>query len=385
MFSLGYVYMFIFSATLPQMSVHFSVTSAIAQLTMTVYLLGFCLSQLIYAPISNAFGRKKALYFGSTLALIGTFLSLIFFHLRHYEAFLIARFIMALGACVGTVLAFTMIADVYSAKERKIRFTYLSMTLAIMLNLSIFTGGWIMKFFGIEGVFYFLFLFSLLVLYNIYHLPETAKEINIKHIHPKRVLKNYSIALKQPQLWIFALLVGCITASLYSFSTIAPFISVHVLKISAVSYGNWTLLTSLGIFFGPLCARLLTSYLPTFRAIVIFNLIALFLAAVMFILFFHGYVNVYDFFILTTFYYFLISVIFPNAGTLALQDATDTASSSSVFAFLYVGMSFLWLCLTSLLHEQKAYEVPLNFLLLMVIAALLSIVAKGFIIKNKGA
>ena len=376
MFSLGYVYMFVFSATLPEIAKHFSISATTAQLTMTVYLSGFALSQLIYAPIANAFGRIKALYFGSFLAILGTLLTLLFYYLQDYTAFLIARLLMSLGACVGTVLAFTMIADVYTPKERRSRISYLTLTFAVMTNVAIFIGGWVMKFFGVEGVFYFLLLFSGLVLFNIYNLPETAKEIHIKHLYPKRFLKNYYVAIKKPQLWLFGIVVGCIAASIYSFSTLAPFIAMNVLKLSPTSYSNWVLLTSLGLLLGPLCSRILMPFVSSFRMIVSFNLLSLLFIGIILYLFSIGYANVFVLFIGTTLYYFAASAIFPNGSVLAIRDAVDTASSSSVFAFIYIGMSFVSLLVTSLLHEEKIIEIPLNFLAFMAFIFVISIVAR---------
>ncbi|NGX31440.1 MAG: Bicyclomycin resistance protein [Chlamydiae bacterium] len=377
LFSLGYIYFFIFSPTLPMLSEHFQVSVGEAQLTMTIFLLGFAISQLIYAPIANAFGRKKAIYFGCILAILGALMALYAYKINAFTFFLTARLIMAFGACVGTVLVYTMIADVYNLKHRKIKIIYLTLMLAVMNNVAVFIGGFLLDYLGVNWIFYFLILYAVLVLISSYFLPETAEEINIKHLRIEVFCKKYLVALKDPRIFIFGLISGFMAASIISFATVAPFIMMNQMKMSATDYGTWMLVTSIGLLVGSLFARFLAGKLSDFNTIVIFSICAVVSVFVMFLVFVFGFINPYTLFFPVTVYYIFIIIIFPNSAAMAIEHAVDKATSSSAFAFVYLMLATLTLFVMNILHEKRAFAIPLNFLVFMCAIAILLVIAKG--------
>lgn len=57
--------------SLPAMSEYFAISHLEIQATLTLYLFGFGVSQLIYGPLSDIYGRKKILLLGLGIFIIG--------------------------------------------------------------------------------------------------------------------------------------------------------------------------------------------------------------------------------------------------------------------------------------------------------------------------
>ncbi|HEV7381200.1 MAG TPA: MFS transporter, partial [Dyadobacter sp.] len=70
------------------------------QLSLTSYLIGICLGQVVYGPLLDRYGRKKPLYVGLflyVLASIGCAFT------SSVDSLITMRFLQAMGGCVGLV------------------------------------------------------------------------------------------------------------------------------------------------------------------------------------------------------------------------------------------------------------------------------------------
>jgi DHA1 family bicyclomycin/chloramphenicol resistance-like MFS transporter len=87
--------------SLPSLTGVFNTDVAHVQLTLSVFLLGFAVSQLIYGPLSDRFGRVPMLIGGLAIYLLAS-IACVFS--TSIEALIAARFFQALGGCCGPVL-----------------------------------------------------------------------------------------------------------------------------------------------------------------------------------------------------------------------------------------------------------------------------------------
>ncbi len=81
------------------------------ELTITGFLIGFCLAQLVWGPISDRYGRRLPLLIGMTLFIVGSIgcaLSQTIAEIVFWRVF------QAIGACTGPMLARAMIRDLFS-------------------------------------------------------------------------------------------------------------------------------------------------------------------------------------------------------------------------------------------------------------------------------
>ena len=82
------------------------------QLVLSVYMLGFGTTQLLYGPVSDALGRRKPLFFGLAIYLIAAFSALI---APNFGTLLALRFVQGLGAASTRVIAQSVVRDTFTA------------------------------------------------------------------------------------------------------------------------------------------------------------------------------------------------------------------------------------------------------------------------------
>ncbi|MBC9210054.1 multidrug effflux MFS transporter [Roseomonas aerophila] len=117
---------------LPALAGHFAVPYASAQLTLTVYLVGIAVGQLIYGPLSDRFGRRPLLLAGLCIYFVASLAAALAPSIGLLVA---ARAIQAAGACAGMVMTRAMIRDVFPRDQAasKIGFVMMGMTVAPMM------------------------------------------------------------------------------------------------------------------------------------------------------------------------------------------------------------------------------------------------------------
>src|SRR5690625_4762343 len=96
-------------AGLPMAAEDFGITTAAAQLTLTVYIIGMALGQLVVGPLSDRLGRRKPLLIG-----IGAFvlLSASIAFAPTLEIMLVLRLLQGFAASTGMVLGRSIVHDI---------------------------------------------------------------------------------------------------------------------------------------------------------------------------------------------------------------------------------------------------------------------------------
>jgi DHA1 family bicyclomycin/chloramphenicol resistance-like MFS transporter len=115
LFVYGWLSVNIYLPILPRLEEVFQIGGQTAKLTVTVFLLGFGFSQLIWGPVSDRFGRKPVLLAGLTISVIGAVLSGL---APTIGLFMAARFAEALGLGVGPVLGRAVLSDTFADLRR---------------------------------------------------------------------------------------------------------------------------------------------------------------------------------------------------------------------------------------------------------------------------
>lgn len=113
-----------------------------AELTITGFLIGFCIAQLIWGPVSDHFGRRLPLFIGMVLFVIGSAgcaLSTDIGQIVFWRVF------QALGACTGPMLARAMIRDLFSRTRAAQMLSTLMIIMAIAPIAGPLLGGQMIK------------------------------------------------------------------------------------------------------------------------------------------------------------------------------------------------------------------------------------------------
>ena len=225
----GPVGMHIFVPALPAAAKDLHATPAALELTISLYILGLAVGQLLYGPASDRFGRRPALLVGLSIFTIASVAGLF---APDVHTLVVARFFQALGGCSGLVLARAIIRDTSQAHEaaRRLALTNLLVTAGPAVAPLIGGGlsalwGWRTILMGLSalGVANFVLAWRI--------LPETRPEALF--VSASRYARDYVGLLRSRQFLGYAIGGACATTSLYAFIACAPFIFVDRLHVPA--------------------------------------------------------------------------------------------------------------------------------------------------------
>src|SRR5467141_2402938 len=178
---------------LPVLATTFGRDISIAQMTVSLYMVGIACSQIIMGPLSDRFGRRPVL-----LAVLGLMVaaSAACIFAESLPQLIAARFLQALGGAAGMVVSRAIIRDLYSRDRIS---SMISLVIAVMMiaqMLSPLTGGLLETAFGWRAIFYVITAVSLMIAVAIaLALPET-RCVRFAPRHSLERLIRFGLALQ---------------------------------------------------------------------------------------------------------------------------------------------------------------------------------------------
>ncbi len=246
----GTMAMHIFVPALPRAAVELGASAAEMQLTVSLYLLGMAVGQLVYGPLSDRYGRRPVLMGGLvlyTLAGLGAALA------PGAGSLIVARLLQALGGCAGLVLGRAIVRDSTEGSEAARRMALMNLLITIGPGLAPIVGaamseslGWRSILFLLSGVGVVTFLFAWRL------LPETGPRMLVNRAV---LLRNYVALLRSPAFLGLALGGSCATTAMYAFVAAAPFIFTEQLHRPVGEVGFYLCGLVSGVWIGSMLAR----------------------------------------------------------------------------------------------------------------------------------
>src|SRR6202165_337471 len=158
---------------LPMLATTFGRDIGVAQMTVSLYMVGIACSQIIMGPLSDRYGRRPVLLAGLGLMVLASAGCILAETLPQLIA---ARFLQALGGATGMVVSRAIIRDLYSRERVS---SMISLVIAVMMiaqMLSPLTGGLLETAFGWRSIFYVISAASPAIAVAIaVTLPETRR------------------------------------------------------------------------------------------------------------------------------------------------------------------------------------------------------------------
>lgn len=206
--------------------------------TMSAYLIGIALGQLVYGPISDRFGRKPPLYAGFALYALGSLGCMI---ASSMEMLMSMRVLQALGACGGMVIGRAIIRDRCEPHEAARAFSMLMAIVSLGPILAPSMGGIVVTVFGWRGVFVFQALLAvLLVIAMHFVLTETRDPSSVRPLSVPAVAIDYHTLIRDPAFIGYTLAGAFGMASLFAYVTGAPAVLIERYGLSPQQFG-WLL------------------------------------------------------------------------------------------------------------------------------------------------
>jgi DHA1 family bicyclomycin/chloramphenicol resistance-like MFS transporter len=240
----------ILAPAMPGLIGAFSTDAGAVQLTLSLFLLGMAISQIVLGPLSDRFGRRPVMLVGLAITVVANFAALA---ATSIAALVLARALQAFGATCGIVIARAVIRDLYARDRAASMIGWVTMAMVVVPMIAPLIGGALDTAYGWQGIFVFVGLFTVAVLvWTALQLPEThAAPVGGGFAH---FIADASSLLRDPAFIGYALVSAFNSAMFFTFIGGAPHVVVTIMHRSPTEYGTWFLIMSLTYMAGNFAA-----------------------------------------------------------------------------------------------------------------------------------
>ncbi|MBF7683438.1 multidrug effflux MFS transporter [Acinetobacter sp. B5B] len=338
------------------------------ELTITSFLMAFSVAQLIWGPISDYIGRKKPLFIGMILFVIGSIgcaLSQTIDHIIFWRIF------QALGACTAPMLARAMVRDLYDRVEAAQMLSTLMLIMAIAPILGPLIGGQILKLSSWHAIFWLLAMIGMIMFLCIFKLPEThlVKTQQQKNMPIRQAFLNYGHLLKN---WLFMRYVLSLTAfyvAAYAFIVGSPLVYISYYHIDSQHYGWLFGLNIVGVMLVSIINKKLVKHVALHILLKWATTISMVAMLILIYLFFSGHMTLLRLVIFLFIFFSMNGVVAATSIAAALDMVPQTAGSASA---LIGSMQYGSGVISSLLLTLGKGDSPQAMIVIMAIFATVS-------------
>lgn len=256
----------LFVPSMPGLVSLFNTDYGTVQLTLTLYLAGIAIGQLLYGPISDRIGRRPTLLAGLT---VFTLASLLCAFASSIEWLIAGRVLQALGGCAGMVLGRAIVRDVYEREEAAPVIAFITMAMAVAPMIGPAIGGYLDSAFGWFAGFYIVAAAGGAALaYAIPTLHETH-HARTDRIDVVSLARSYGALLSSRAYLGYTLNTSFSIGCFFAFLSSAPYVTIEILKIPPQVYGFFFIIVSLAYIAGNFIATRISRRLGIDRMILL--------------------------------------------------------------------------------------------------------------------
>ena len=271
--ALGQISTSIYIPSMPSLVAALDTDMERVNLTLTVFLVGFAISQVVYGPLSDRFGRRPVLLAALVLYLAA---SLACAFSPTIEVLIAARFAQAVGACAGPVMARAIVRDVYERERAARVLAYIGIAFAVSPAITPIIGGYLQAWFGWRANFLFLSGVAGAVLLAVWWaLGETVARPDPKATRPGQIARTSVMLLRSRDFLGHMLSTAFVFAGLMAYTAAAPFLFIDTLGLSPERFGVLAVFNVIGFLAGTLAAGRWTIRVGIEPMVMIGNLLAL--------------------------------------------------------------------------------------------------------------
>jgi DHA1 family bicyclomycin/chloramphenicol resistance-like MFS transporter len=303
------------------------------QLVVVAYVALFGVSQLVYGPLADSFGRRSVLIYALGIYIAGTVLCVL---APSFELFLAARAMQGVGAAATRVIATAVVRDLTEGR-RMAQVMSMAMTVFMIVpiiapgigQLILFIAPW-------RWIFGALLIYALIILaWAMLRLPETLKPEYRAQFNPRAIFTNYRAVFRERQTIGYMIATTFVTGCLFGYITSSEQIFVDVYNLGPafpIAFGAVAIAISGGTFMNSRLVVRQGMRRLSHTMIIAFTVTAALLAGLAAI----GAAGFWTFTILIAAAFAMFGLIASNFNALAMEPVGRIAGSASA---LYGGVT----------------------------------------------
>ena len=231
---------------LPVISAQFGVPAGSAQMTLSTYILGFALGQLLYGPMADSLGRKPVIL-GGTLVFAGAAVACALAQTIDHLIFM--RFLHGLAAAAASVVINALMRDIYPKEEFSRMMSFVILVTTIAPLVAPMAGGAVLVWFSWHAIFWILALAALLASAMIFFfIDETLPAEHRQKFHIRTTIGNFASLFRHKRVLSYMLASGFSFAGMFSFLSAGPFVYIELNHVSPQHFGYYFALNIVFLF-----------------------------------------------------------------------------------------------------------------------------------------
>jgi len=353
----------IYAPSLPGIAISLQTEMDWVQWSLSIYMVGVALSQLIYGPISEGVGRKKPILFGLSLLFVGS----VFCALSQNIFYLIlGRLIQGCGAGAVAALWRPIFRDIFKGDELAKYTSYLVIFIIFIIPVAPALGGYFEHYFGWRSTFFFMLGYTLVALCSVvWGLKETNIHLHRERLKLSYIFSTYLMLLKSP---LFMGITGCTFltyGAFFSWFVAGPVLLIKLVGLTPVEFG-WVTLLGGGSTFA-LAGWLNGRFVERFgmKSLLRFGWsICIFSGLFMLVTFLIHGVEAWSIIVSITLFYFGSTFIWPNVFSIAFTPYGKIAGyAGALYGSMQIGGAAAVGSLISFLPDKNQLPLALVFII----------------------
>ncbi len=220
--------------SLPAMAKTLGTDLARVQLTLSVYLLAFALSQIVYGPVADRMGRRPVILAGLALYCVA---SAACAFATSIDMLIAARALQAIGAAGPIVLGRAIVRDIYEGPQAARELSRMGMLMGLVPAVAPLIGGVLEPLFGWRASFAALLAGGLAMTAVVaLMLPETIRARRPERLSAASLFGGFGPVLRHPAFRLNAALAGLTFAGLFSFISGSSFVLQTAYGLSPLQF-----------------------------------------------------------------------------------------------------------------------------------------------------
>lgn len=232
---------------LPALGSYFNTSASMAQLTLTVSMVGLSVGQLFIGPLSDRYGRKLPLIASLVLFILSTVACLI---ATGIGEFLFFRFIQGIAGAGGVVISKSIAIDLYEGKRLARFFSMLSSVQGLAPICAPILGGLLLTVTNWRGIFWTLLFIGGALLLATTHFRES--QLTRTKDSLSTTFKAYLPVIRNHRFMRHVLVQTMAMGVMFAYIAASPFIFQEHYELTPLAYSLCFGVNALGIMAGSL-------------------------------------------------------------------------------------------------------------------------------------
>lgn len=311
-----------YSPALPAMCRFFHTTVPLAQMGLTMGMIGLGIGQLILGPLSDRYGRKPVLIGSLSLFIIAAVVSLFSTTIHMFN---LCRLFQGMGASGAYFLGRTIPADLYTGRVLAKFMALVGAINGIAPASAPVLGGFTADTFGWKGIFVVLAIFAALILAGSPFMKESLPKARRTSGAWWKTLPGYLKLLKNKPFMIHVCFKASALGLLFAYISASPFILQNHYGMSQTVYG---LVVGANAIFAAVGSMVALKFHPLKKAAAVGSVIVA-LGIVPQAIALYTIHSVWVFEICMVIALFGLGLVFSTTNTLAMNEGREKAGEAS--------------------------------------------------------